>query len=267
MKRSFAAFGFVGMLLFALLAGCGGSGSDSLTPLSQAEVKALLSRGMGLSRTVQQPGGGPKSAQRYSQLSVESKGPDPESLYFDEELQLWVADDTSLPNTTYFFEDEAMTLPAGSDVTVEDPTHFFGLKRHFEVTKGPRAGEVFDSLYFLHEGGGGQEDITGKTKDGKFGSHATWPEEGIVSYTERWDMNDGVWFTFSNGPKIEGGHLVEFKSSAGVDALWDFNGDLSGTATITGPSSGLPATMVWDQTGNGQITWADGSTEDYNVWS
>ena len=268
MRRSYFIFALVGLATLSSLIGCGGSGASALPDLTQSQVKAILSRGMNLSRTAPQPNNNPAEIHRKAVSAPNTpKDPDPDSLYFDEELQLWVADDLVTPNTTYFFEDQAMTLPAGSDVTVEDPTHLFGLKRHFEVTKGPRAGEVFDSLYFLHEGGGGQEDITGKTKDGKFESHATWPEGGLVSYSERWDMNDGAWFTFTNAPIIEGGHLVEFKSSAGVNATWTFNGDLSGTATITGPSAGLPATMAWDDTGNGQITWADGSIEAYNVWS
>lgn len=267
MKRS--EFLWAGAMAL-VLAGCGGSRPKIVGGgLTRAELLDVLKQGMAVSWTSPQPGGNARVGRKRPQprTSRHHIVIDTDHVYLDPQMQLWVGQPLDGPNDWYFFEDEALTIHAGSDVTQEDPDHRFGLKRRREVLSGPRAGDTLDWISFLHEDGGGQEDATGVAVEGRFEWHATWPEGGIVSYSERWDMNDGSWYTFVNAPDDNGNHRVRMESSTGLKADWRFEPDLSGNATITGPSSELPATMTWDATGNGEIRWADGSTEPYNVWS
>lgn len=233
--------------------------------MSRQAVATFLHKNLALSKTAPKGGGGaPKTLHAAKHHTrVHGRGGD---VYFDEGYQLWVEDSTDTPNTLHFFEDEALTIPAGSDITVSD----FAARtdvRHLEVLAGPHKGEVLDSVYQLHEDGGGQEDVTGQDAQGHFSYVATWESDGLTTYHERWDFNDGSWLTFLNDPKTGGHHNLRLETSVDVVAVWTFAGDLSGTGTVTGPMDGLPATMVWDATGNGTITWSDQTTEPYNVWS
>jgi len=63
--------------------------------------------------------------------------------------------------------------------------------------------------------------------------------------------------------RADGTAQVTFDNQQWHRYTLDFNGDGSGTGTVSGNSDLLPATVAWDRTGTGTVTYKDGSVRNF----
>lgn len=279
------------LLLCALaLVGCGGGGgSEAATPtLTKDAVAELLSRGFaGLGNLATQGGGAGKAkrhelprfngkplpkfgAQKANRARAEDGLP-----YFNEEIQLWTVDfmegDPGGDHTwgSRFYEDEALTRPAGSDAT-HSVWNAYPLTddQVVEITAGPFAGLHFEEHMVFEETGAGRQWGSGHyPNEFDYEYSMTWPAEGYASFTEKFTYPDGIWIQYENAANEQGANDYTVTTSAGVTMALKFGPSYEGTGTITGPSPALPATLEWDMDGNGTIRWSDGTESTFESWS
>lgn len=196
-------------------------------------------------------------------------GPDDWNFYYDEWLELWVQVDFS--TTTYrmdFFEDEAKTRPAGymSSTWPEDwSTYPVVWRSDYEYLAGPFRGSRGSYVSEMTTENSGSMTYDGTWDGSRYQGQSTWSASGS-SWTNRTDMADGAWYTDRGDFRADGSGSTLSESSHGYRSAYTWNADGSGRARLEGPDAGLPATIVWNQNGEGTITWADGTVEEFHWW-
>ncbi len=193
---------------------------------------------------------------------------DSPTFYFDDYLALWV--DITSTDTNYsvlLYEDQAKTKPAGH-LTSTFPTSSTTFPQvyhsEFEVTAGTLSGAhgYYDTT--ISEDGSSNSSYENSFPDGSHSKgQSSWAVSGESNWSDRTEGTGGYYFQTSGQFHSDGsGHTVS-SDSAGYGQDYTYNADGSGVAIINGPDPGLPAKMVWDNTGKVTITWADGTVE---VW-
>ncbi len=204
-------------------------------------------------------------------LAPESRGP----VRYNQRLQLWQDQVSTRPLSYKYYEDEALTRPAGfKDVAHDDTLDGLAAKRYeHDIDAGPWAGYWLKSLRaatgegrkFRVEGtvpGKGEFVTTGEQTAAQAASTTTWTGSGRSFTTATTIYKEPV-----GGVKLN----LKTSGSSGYGSDLNFRGDLSGFGTITGPDRLLPAQIVWEADGTVTITWSNGrvtvtSWEEIRAW-
>lgn len=253
------------LLASAFLAGCGGAGSliSALTRTKPELLSWVLagfnshSANAGIESFIGRFGGLSRSGQ-----TRESGAP-----YFDQFLGVWVVDSSTTTSYTATYSlDEAGTQPAGSSVStwVTTESGSSGTSQ-VRITAGPNAGYTLDSTYTSDDllNSGSYSSASFSPVYGTSQDEGEWRADGSGSYLSRWTQGSefrqyqGTW-------SGDGSWTSTSTSSDGYTMTLNGIADGSGTGSITGPDPLLPATSVWNTEGVGTITWADGSTSEFN---
>ncbi|HWA83100.1 MAG TPA: hypothetical protein VG820_06705, partial [Fimbriimonadaceae bacterium] len=195
--------------------------------------------------------------------------------YYDDWLKLWV--DTQWTDTTFvsdFYLDQGKTQPAGhitSTFTNNWNTYPQVYTSDYAFTAGSLAGahgsyNCTQSSEF--EGAMVYTNVYADTAHDQ--GSANWTAAGS-SWQSRWDGPGGSsWYQDSGAWSSDGSGTYACSSSNGWSSTWHYNADGSGSAHFEGPDPKLPADMVWTSSGHFTITYADGTTEEWNwddIWS
>jgi hypothetical protein len=193
------------------------------------------------------------------------------NFYYDEWLALWVEVESSDNRwASLFFEDEAKTRPAGSAVTTW-PADWGTFPKEFrstyELTAGTMSGARGLHLVTLESESRGQAsyeavDGRGSTWQGQ----SAWNDQA-ASWSNSMTGPGGVWSRDFGDHRSTGVATIRSENSLGYRSVYNWSADGSGNARLEGPDPGLPATIVWDATGRGVMTYADGTTEEFQWWS
>lgn len=197
---------------------------------------------------------------------------DTPGIYYSDYLGLWVENVIVSPTEARMnlWLDQAKTTSAGSfDSTF--PADFTAIPQTyhstFSITAGPFAGSsgtddfVIDSFTTGHTNY--QANWVGQ---GSFVGTASWSPSGYT-WSNSATSADGSWFKDAGTFNADGSGDTTSQNSAGYKYTYHYAADGSGSGRIEGPDAGLPATIVWDNQGNVTITYADGSTEHWNMWN
>jgi len=190
--------------------------------------------------------------------------------YYSSTLGLWVQ--LSVSATTFtetFYQDKAETEPAGNatyTLDIETKT----LSGKISITKGPYAGLT----------GAYSQTLTSNGTDGNYsftlpsGATVTCNFQVTIGSNGAPSGTSTQTVTLTNGYSIKSTVIYNsnrsFKITAtdsnGYQGALNFASDLSGTGTISGPDPGLPATIVWNSVGTGQVTFANGLVVPFTNW-
>lgn len=194
-------------------------------------------------------------------------GGTPPTFYFDEGMGLWV--DLVFNGTTRIsnlYEDQAKTKPAGNFTTTIS-TDGLTFTSTYEITAGSYAGAKGRYESTISPDGSGKTSYSNTwpiygTSSGEctFGPNGTTWKSRNETPDGQWQESEGSWSTTGEGTWIT-------SDSKGYKFTFQNKADGSGNALIEGPDKGLPATIVWNSKGEGVITWADGSTETFNMYA
>jgi hypothetical protein len=245
-----------GTLALLLTTGCGGSGAAS-TPLSSTAFKESVMSS--LEQGFQAKSGSSQAGQSSRQSRVS------ENVYFDEYYELWAEQGAGVIN---YFVDEALTQPAGQQ------TYSFGTsetgvltkKSSLEITAGKFKGltqilqivveaESFNFIYSGNNPDTGEYSAIGSYKNGTSQTNVKYKDE------------NGKDRTYSVVSNPDGTSRVEFNTGSNFVYALNYASDGSGTGTVTGTNELLPATITWNTSGDGQVTFADAtlvSFTDFN---
>jgi hypothetical protein len=191
------------------------------------------------------------------------------NFYYDEWLGLWVQvtfDATSYRND--FYVDEEKTRPAGYMVSTWPETwdqYPVTYRSDYEFTAGTLTGS---RGYFVSTM---TSEMTGSMSydslwDGdRYRGESTWSAEGS-SWTNRTDNRDGSWSSDRGTFAANGSGSTVSENSLGYMTRYTWNADGSGDGRLEGPDPGLPAVIRWNERGEGTITWADGTVEEFHWW-
>ncbi len=270
-------------LVALLLAGCGGSGGGggSKARLSRSAVLDLLKKGVKQNSSI----GGDRSARLRnakapSLLRSRAKARNHEdedgSFWYSDWLELWIeqvvgteADETG-PTGERYWVDHEKTQPGGHMLHWVSASGVYPivLKDELTLTAGAFAGEYELTEYQINE------DETGSSKgrgtvpnEVEWTFTGSWDEHGHRTFDKRAEFADGSWQTYGvKDSEEDGKETVTIGTSQGVTYTLHNNGDFTGSGTITGEFEGLPATMEWDENGDGFITWSDGTKTAFNLY-
>ena len=269
--------------LIVIAGGCMGGGPDmAAAGPSKQKVLALMKTGIQNSKALNQGQNpaGPRAARSGAKalrtpprlVSRIARGSAPRHIaqptpggnpiIFDDQLGVWV--EFVSEDEQQYFEDEAMTKPAGHDITtftysdtgytiISDQVFLAGVhqgeRSHIETT-------------WSNDSSG---DIVGQGADsrGTFTFHGHWNPDFSSSWTQSITAPDGSKQEYTKAVAADFSSDITM-TTLGINYHWHFNSDGSGNGTITGQGQGLPATMTWDTAGVGVITWSDGTTSPFD---
>jgi hypothetical protein len=180
-----------------------------------------------------------------------------ESAYFDEFFGLYAM---PIADGIDYFLDEARTQPAGQERTTQTvgEAGSFSQTTVLQITGGPRAGYQSTGSLAID---GSRVDLSLIGTDPASGSFETigFFEGGAGEFSARYTDEQGQQRTFA--VRFEESGAYEVASNTGANYLYtlSFAADDSGTGTVTGSNDLLPAQIVWNTEGDGQMTFADGS--------
>lgn len=276
-----------------LIVGCGGSGgtfaADSPARSAPTEVtQQRMARLFMMNRSMQGSSGMPATSRQIADSVLNTRSEDgggdtggggDESVQvpqFELFYELWYIFDLTPPegvaSRMLFFTDEALTDPAGEANLYITPT---GTRNDLKITKGPKAGTTFQAeMNRLPDFAGYDlKNVYTVPGDGTYtyenqyrAGSADAPMKWSARRTYQKEDNSYGFVTNMTSPE-DGKFLIESEDSAGYSAslLFDLYG--SGTGTINGPDPGLPAKLAWNgETGEGTITWADGTVTTFSGW-
>lgn len=258
-------------LLALALAGCGGSGgSSSSKGLSRSTLIGLLKRGVKQSAAV----GG--RAARTRKAPARTHEEDDGTFGYNDWIELWeeqvfgTAEDETAPNGQRFWVDHDRTQPGGHDLHWSSAPGVSPilLKDERTLTAGRFAGEYELIEVTINEDETGSSKGRG-TLPGEVSWTFTnaWDEHGHRTFHQRAEFADGAWQTYDVTDSEEDGTETNvIATSQGVTYTLHNLGDFSGTGMIAGEFDGLPATMAWDENGDGFITWSDGTKTAFNLY-
>jgi len=268
-----AKSGLIGLILgiTLLIQGCGGgsggagavfTGGTAPTPKTKADTEQHISgSGVGLVANSFTPFG-PNS---HAPKTPTSGGP-----FYDKSLGLWVVVTVTLTSfTETFYQDQAETEPAGSaSYTLDIATQM--MSGAINVTQGNYAG-LSGTFSETISGGSlkGNYSLTlpsGTTITGQFsvseGSNGNPMGTMTQTITESGGYSESTSVTYNSDGSIK----ITATDSNAYSSTLNFAADLSGTGTVTGPDPGLPATLTWDSSGDGTVTFANGVTVNFTNW-
>lgn len=240
------------LLAPVLATGCGGGSSAPAVDRSTVRTRVEKSLQEGFSTHA---------------LSFGTGDFDPSSRFgepiYDDYLELWTQ---FTEDGADYFTDEACTDPAGSlrmtfQGDMENLT--FEVSSTQIVTKGPRAGTNVttemrvDNDSIVVNGSGTTPDT------GTFTLSGNWNQSGQGTFTLTSQKAGEEARTYKVVYRADGTAQLTFDNSNWHRYTLDFNADGSGTGTVTGNSDLLPATVVWDSTGTGTVTYKDGSVRNF----
>lgn len=243
--------------------GGGNTGTGNTANNSTGRVPffgALLRFGGGLNGGAN----GPAAANASRHRKVKSRD---SSLYYDDWLGLYVSTtSTDTSETTLLYLDAAGSQSAGS-ITSTYPLDWSvypnSTTSNYSITAGTFSGAK-----------GAYESVNISETDGYMDYSSTWPGGWQVSGKSQWSVDsnswsdsatdpDGSWYKTSGTFNADGTGTSQYSDSLGYAATYKYNADGSGSALISGPDQGLPATISWDADGNTTIKYADGTVETY----
>lgn len=239
-----------------LLSGCGGGASGPVGDSSRAkqEVARAIADGFGVHRTGASSGNGGRRRR--------SEGP-----RFDEFHGLWKV---SVENGSDYFEDEACTLPAGTDRYVRvyaDNGSEFDASGSFSITAGPRAGAKGTSAVRYTLADGGLYTFLFEGNIPGYGSYRTsgrWDAEG-GGYESYFEVPGEAPRTYKCFYAKDGTSTLSFTNQRGLEFDLSFAADRSGKGVVRGSEPGLfPGTVAWDAQGDGAVWFADGSRVEFS---
>lgn len=162
-----------------------------------------------------------------------------------------------------YFADELLTTAAGSERT------------SYVVN-----GDDFTSTFTLNLTAGLLSGLTINNSKGRTNGRLVFdlstndPREGITTFKGFYTEDEGEFTSTSPGPDGQPRtYITRFFPDGRVQLTYpndrdftyslSYNADQSGSGTVTGNNSLLPATIVWDTNGTGTVTFADGSTLNF----
>ena len=191
----------------------------------------------------------------------------------DDETGLWSVaqgdpESPIVPAGSLYYADRAGTRPAGYSLTTASGDGLPSLaKTDVRYLAGKLKGVSYQSDVAVSESGAGTINAIGAHPSfGKYTMVGCWQASSAGSWSQRWDLPDGSWETDAYRNRKDGASVLKVSTSEGTDLELTFGTDLSGQGTVTGKVPGLPAKLAWDNEGTGTVTWADGSTTDFEDW-
>jgi hypothetical protein len=245
------------------LSSCGGE-SDELTPAklqTKSSITSFFSHA--LERT------GAMASRGGSRLVRDHD----EGHFFDEAIGLWVRaiepnmEDPAAPSGEEYTEDPEGLIPAGHAFTWYSDGAVFPnvLRTERIILAGPMAGANDTLRIETNEDTSWAMTATSVIPlEGSFEYTASFDVRARGSYSGKFTYLDESWEKYT-ATRLDQGGVATFESSTGLKVTLNFREDTSGEGTITGEGEGLPATVQWDSTGKGLITWSDGSTTEVDI--
>jgi len=263
----------LGLLFAAVLAlqGCGGSGgagspgpTGGTAPTTKTKTDVaqhLTSSGAGLVAN---------SFTAFEAAAPAFFKPSSSGPVYDKRLGLWVVTSITLSSyTKTFYQDKAETEPAGSAVyTLDLPTQT--LSGTVSITAGNYSG--LSGNYSATRSGtsiSGNLNLTlpsGTTVASQFS--ITLSLTGKVSGTTTETVTDSTGYSETSTVvrNSDGSMKITASDTNGYSSTLNFASDYSGSGTVNGPDPGLPATVKWDSTGTGTVTFANGLVVKFSNW-
>lgn len=195
--------------------------------------------------------------------------PEFDDFYFDEWLGLWVQ--VSFADTQFrqdFYVDEAKAQTAGFMLSTwpsDWNSYPVAWRTEYQFSAGVLNGSrgVYESSMTSETTGSMNYDAT--WSGDHYRGRSSW-NGGTMSWANRSDAADGSWSNDSGEYAADGTSTIQSENSLGYRTQYNWSADGSGNGRLEGPDAGLPATLRWDSEGNGVITYADGSTEEFHWW-
>jgi hypothetical protein len=190
-------------------------------------------------------------------------------FYYDEWLQLWVQTEwTETTFTSNFYLDQAKTSPAGhitSTFVTNWEVYPQSYTSEYEFTAGTMAGAHGTYNCTQTNEFEGSMTYADQYSDGSHDSGSSnWDATGST-WQSRWDgANKTGWYQDSGSWSFDGSGTYSCSNSDGWSSTWHYNADWSGSAHFEGPDPKLPADLTWTPTGHYRITYADGTSEEWN---
>ncbi len=241
-----------GTIALLLLAGCGGSGASS-TPLSSSAFKTSVMSSLEQGFQAKSGTDAAGSSGRQSRVS--------ENVYFDDYYELWAEQGEGVVN---YFVDEALSQPAGKQTYSFENSlaGIFKKNSSLEITAGKFKGltqlleiEVeAESYKFSYSGNNpdtGEYSAIGSYKNGTGQTDVKYKDENGANRTYRVVSNP------------DGTSRVEFNTGLNFEYTLNYAADGSGSGTVTGSNDLLPATITWNSSGDGQVTFADSTSVSF----
>lgn len=192
------------------------------------------------------------------------------TFYYDEYLGLWV--DLQITETSISFllyEDEAKAKTAGSVISQwpsDWRTYPQSYVSTFEFTAGAYAGSHGRYETILESESNGRSSYEAFWKGSHDVGTSTWSEVG-TQWTNRFENAEGYWSQDSGTFRADGSGVTASENSLGYKTHYEYFADGSARGVIEGPDPGLPATITWDSKGHVVVTYADGTSEEWDWWT
>jgi hypothetical protein len=236
------------LCLLAFAVGCGGSGSS----VTQANPQPLKTQ---IAASVQQGFSAQASVSRTSPAPAPSRnGGDAQ---FDEFYGLYAK---PVENGIDFFVDQPLTQAAGTERSAQIISEggTVSLTTDIVITEGRLKGYTSKTEVTVSPG---KVNISVKGTDPLSGSFETtgFFEEGAGEFSSSYTDDQGLLRTYSVRFSADGTSTVTYNTGANYVYTLNFLADGSGTGTVTGANALLPAQIVWNKVGDGQMTFADQS--------
>lgn len=239
----------------------------------------------GFIRHFRPPTGEPPKPRRHSTRGDEPPSTDPgqggggtdpndppieqPSFYYDEWLGLWVqVDKSDTAFSMLFYTDEAKQHPAGHMTSTwpqDWTTYPVVWSSDYEFTAGTMSGSHGSYVSRMDSETSGSMTYDSTWDGNRYQGQSIWNEEGSA-WSSRSESSDGFWSTDSGDFHSNGSGTTTSENSLGYRTRFTWNSDGSGNGRLEGPDSGLPATIIWDAMGDGTITYADGTVDEFHWW-
>ena len=245
-----------GALALLLVAGCGGSGGSGASISSTAFKQSVMSS---LEQGFQAKSGAGSVGESSRQSRVN------ENTYFDDYYELWAVQGEGGIN---YFVDEALTQPAGKQTYTYSTTEggIFRKSSSLEITAGKFAG-VTQVVEITVEADSYRFSYFGNNPDtGEYSAIGSYKNGGSQTEVKYKDEN-GVNRTYNVSYSPDGTSRVEFNTGQNFVYTLNYAADGSGSGTVTGTNPLLPATISWNSSGDGQITFADASVVTFTEFN
>lgn len=273
------------VILTAVAGGCGGHGA-SLSAGKKSKYLAMLNKAFG-----HRPAVAAKKAQRKSYVLPKAAGRAPitqGSVYYDDNYQIWVRVDQYVTETDpdsgavfvrqhdyAFFQDQALTTSVGRDY------HFVYTQngknvdeQGFDVTYGPGAGNHYYGKLATDPATKDNEtwdEYRFPGSDYLTKGHGTWVESTRTrSGRLELRMDNGTYDIYDFVDKDSGESSMQYSNETPYSVTLNWVPDGSGTFTLVAPATPedpgdpmLPANGSWAPSGQGSVTFADGSTQSF----
>lgn len=227
------------------LSGCGGS--TSVPPTDGASFRVQVAKAV-------QAGFSSKKAGQQSVGTLAPKPRNPQSFYRDD-YGLWAVD---VEGGVDYYVDESLKVLGGTErFTYQGEGSNFDSTLTVALSSGKLAGFRQVRRKGIRDGVFTFSEVTESPKEGNSSSSGSW-KDGVGEFRQTYPGSDGLPRT--NVTKFQGDGRIEvsYQNESQFTYTLRFEPDSSGAGEVTGDNAALPAQIVWDATGNGTITFADG---------